>query len=120
VADPISIDAAELTEVRLSTDRTRLSLTLRDAAGRSVSLSLPTKCLNAMLTAVPQRLETGTLHALDSWSMDPAGHGEDMVLTLRTAEGLAISFAAKSWQVEGMATIATYGRGNIISPRLMH
>jgi hypothetical protein len=32
-----------------------------------------------------------------------------MILTLRTPEGMAISFTVKPWQVQGMATVATYG-----------
>jgi hypothetical protein len=115
-----SIDAAEVLSVRLSRDRTRLVLMLRDAAGQTVSLSLPTQCVNAMLTAVPQQMEAGALHALDTWSIEPIGNGQDVVLTLRTAEGQAISFSAKPWQVEGMATIATYGRGHPASGKVVH
>jgi hypothetical protein len=65
-----------------------------------------------MLNAMPQKVESGTIHPLDSWSMDRTGAGQDLLLTLRTPEGLAISFTAKRWQVEGMATIATYGSSN--------
>ena len=38
-----------------------------------------------------------------------AENGQDLLLTLRTADGLAISFTTKPWQVEGMATIAAHG-----------
>jgi hypothetical protein len=41
--------------------------------------------------------------------MDRIDNGQDLVLTLRTPEGQSVSFAMKPWQVEGMATIATYG-----------
>ncbi len=107
--DPEGIDAAELVSVRLSADRASLRLRLRDQTGRSVCLSLPANWLNTLLNALPRRVESGTVHALDSWEMDRVGNGQDLVLTLRTPEGLAVSFAAKSWQLEGVATIATYG-----------
>lgn len=120
MTDRIRIDAVELIDVRLSADHTRLLLTLRDAMGQSVSLSLPTRCLNSVLTALPRSVESGTLHALDTWSMEPVGNGQDLVLTLRTPDGMAISFATKPWQLEGMATIATYGRGSATSAKVMH
>jgi hypothetical protein len=120
LTERIKIQAVELIDVRLTPDRTHLELTLRDPTGRSISLILPTICLNTVLAAMPGRIEAGTLHALDTWSMVPAGNGQDMVLTLRTPDGLAISFAAKPWQVEGMATIATYGRGDPIAGKSIH
>jgi len=48
-----------------------------------------------------------------SVGLDPDGLRVEIlfhVLTLRTPQGLAISFTAKSFQLEAMATIATYGR----------
>ena len=78
-------------------------------SGQTVSFSFPACWLNTMLNAVPDRPRPDTVHPLDSWSMDRVGNGQDLVLTLRTPEGQAVSFAMKPWQVEGMATIATYG-----------
>lgn len=72
-------------------------------------MSFPACWLNAMLNAVPQSTGPDTVHPVDSWTMDRLGNGRDLVLTLRTPEGQAVSFAIKPWQVEGMATIATYG-----------
>jgi hypothetical protein len=120
LTDRVRIDATELLDVRLSADRTRLELRLRDLSGQSVSLSLPTECLNTVLTAVPQQVETGTVHSLDTWTMGPGKNGQDLVLTLRTPQGLAISFTAKPWQVEGMATIATYGRTRPATGKSIH
>jgi hypothetical protein len=63
-----------------------------------------------VLTALPQQVETGTLYAIDTWSMWPGANNQDLVLTLRTPQGLAVSFTTKSFQLEAMATVATYGR----------
>jgi hypothetical protein len=52
--------------------------------------------------------------------MSAADNGQDLLLTLRTPEGLAISFTLKLWQIEGMATIATYGGTNRVQPKTMH
>ena len=120
MTDRVKIDATELVDVRLSADRTRLLLRLRDQAGQSVRLSLPTACLNAMMTAMPQQVDTGTVHSLDTWTMGAGENGEDLVLTLRTPQGLAISFTAKPFQVEAMATIATYGRGHPTTTKSIH
>lgn len=103
------IEATELLGLRMSSDGTCLRLRIRDQHGQTVTLSLPVCWLNAMLNAVPRPAEADTVHLLDSWSMDRPGSGEDLVLTLRTPDGQAVSFAMKPWQVEGMATIATYG-----------
>ncbi len=103
------IEASELIGVRMSPDGKRLRLRVRDQTGQAVSFSLPTCWLNTLLNALPQSTSPSTVHPLDSWSMDRVGNGQQLVLTLRTPEGQAVSFAMKSWQVEGMATIATYG-----------
>jgi hypothetical protein len=104
------IEGTELIGVRLSSDGAQLRLRVRDQAGRMVTLSLPTCWLNAMLTALPRSSGADIVHPLDSWSMDRSGNGQDLILTLRTPEGDAVSFAVKPWHVEGMATIATYGQ----------
>ena len=114
------IDATELDGVRLSPDGTRLILLVRDAAGQKVSLSVPVTCLNTMLRAMPQPAPMGARHALDAWSMAPAENGRDMVLTLRTPEGLAVSFTIKPWQVQGMATVATFGVPQDVPPKSIH
>jgi hypothetical protein len=120
LTERVRIDATELMDVRLSADRTRLVLRLRDQTGQSISLSLPTACLNAVLTAMPQQIEIGTVHPLDTWTMGLAENGQDLVLTLRTPQGSTISFAAKPCQVEAMATIATYGRAHSPTARSVH
>jgi hypothetical protein len=109
------IDATELINVLLSSDGQHLRLRVRDQNGQTVSFSLPTCWLNAMLNALPRPATTETVHPVDSWSMDRVGNGQDLVLTLHTPQGQAVSFAMKPWQVEGMATIATYGNAD---PRL--
>ena len=87
------IDATELISVQLSTDRTCVRLRLRDRTGQTVSLSLPVSWMNTMLSTLPRQIESGIVHPLDSWSMDRTENSQDVILTLRTAEGLAISFA---------------------------
>ena len=115
------IDATELDGVRMSPDGSRLILLLRDATtGQKVSLSLPVSCLNAVLMAMPRTAAMGARHALDTWSMDPAENGRDMILTLRTPEGLAVSFTIKPWQVQSMATVATFGQSGETPPRTIH
>jgi hypothetical protein len=120
LTERVRIDATELLDVRLSADRTRLVLRLRDQAGQSVSLSLPTACLNTVLTAMPQQIEAGTVHSLDTWTMALGENGQDLVLTLRTPQGMAVSFTAKPFQVEAMATIAMYGQAHPISGKPVH
>lgn len=103
------IEATDLIGVRVSPDGKHLRLRLRDQDGQTVSFTFPTCWLNTMLNALPQSPDADTVHPLGSWSMDRIGNGQDLVLTLRTPEGQAVSFAVKPWHVEGMATIATYG-----------
>ena len=109
-----------MTEARLSADGTRVHLTLVDGAGDKVLLSFPVDCLNAVLSTVPRRCDPDMVHRLDSWSMSTSDNRQELLLTLRTPEGLAISFALKSWQVEGMATIATYGKPGTPHARTTH
>jgi hypothetical protein len=116
----VRIDADQLTEARMSADGKRVLLTLRDAEGQKILLSLPANCLNAVLSAAPRRAEPGAVHTLDTWNMGVAENGQDLLLTLRTPEGLAMSFTLKPWQVEGMATIATYGGAHRSQPKILH
>ena len=99
MTDRSRIDA-DLDGVRLSPDGSRLILLLRDGTGQKVSLSLPTSCLNSVLTAAPPPIEAGVVQSIDAWNMAPAENGQDMVLTLCTPEGRAISFRIKPWQAE--------------------
>jgi hypothetical protein len=112
---------AELDGVRLSPDGSRLILLLRDTAGQKVSLSLPLSCVNAVLTAAPQPAEpAGAAHSVASWNMTPAENREDMILTFCTPEGVVTSFTIKSWQAQGMATVATYGTTRETVSRSVH
>ncbi len=120
MAGRVKIDADQLTGIRLSADETRVTPALLDAEGQKISLSLPANCLNAMFSMMPRQADLGAVHKLDSWSMGVAENGQDLLLTLRTPEGLAISFTLKPWQVEGMATIATYGSSQRTQPKTMH
>jgi hypothetical protein len=120
LADRVKIEANELTEVRLSADGARAILTLLDDTGCKISLSLPVNCLNAVMSVAPRYAEPGAVHKLDSWNMGVTESGQDLLLTLHTPEGLAISFMLKPWQVEGMATIATYGSARKSQPKSMH
>ncbi len=116
----VKIDTDQLTEVKLSADGARVLLRLLDKSGQKISLSLPASCLNLVLSVVPRQIEPDAVHRLDSWHMGVAENGEDLLLTLRTPEGMAISFALKPWQVEGMATIATYGNANRPQSKILH
>jgi hypothetical protein len=116
----VKIDVIQVTEVRLSADGARVMLVMLDDAGQRISLSLPVTCLNAVLSVSPRHAEPGAVHKLDSWNMGVAENGQDLLLTLRTPEGLVISFTLKPWQVEGMATIATYGSSHRSQPKSLH
>ena len=116
----IRIEADQLTEVRLSADGARVLMTLLDDEGQKISLSLPAGCLNAVLSVVPRQPVPGAVHKLDTWNMAMAENGQDLLLTLRTPEGLSVSFTLKPWQVEGMATIATYGSFHRTQPKSLH
>jgi hypothetical protein len=120
VADKVRIDATQLAEIQLSDDATRVTMTLLDASGQKVLLSLPADCLNAVLSVVPRQAAPDVVHRLDNWSMGAAENGQDLLLTLRSPEGVAISFTLKPWQVEGMATIATYGSAQRSSAKTLH
>jgi hypothetical protein len=110
MTDRSRIDA-ELEGVRLSPDGARLILLLRDAAGHEVSLSLPRSSVTAVMAVAsqPREAEVGTIHAVETWNMSLAGNGQDMILTFCTSAGLVMSFTIKSWQAQGMASVATYG-----------
>lgn len=120
MADKISIDAIDLVAVRLSRDGWVVKADFIDREGRTVSLTLPTECLSALASAVPNRLDPEAVHVLDAWSMDHTGNGEDLLLTLRTPDARTVSFLTKPWQVKGMATIATWSEAHPGAIRAVH
>jgi hypothetical protein len=120
MTDSKEIEATELDSVRASADGRALRLRVRDQSGRTVCFTLPANWLNSLMNALPRSSGSGVVHPLDSWSMDRIPNGQDLVLTLRTPEGEAVSFAIKPWQVEGMATIATYGHSAGIAEQTVH
>jgi hypothetical protein len=69
---------------------------------------------------MPRDAGVDAVHALDTWTMDQAPNGQDLVLILRTSDGRAVSFKAKPWQVQGMVTIATYGMAHRPVSRTLH
>jgi hypothetical protein len=111
---------AELDGVRLSPDGSRLILLLHDAAGKKVALSLPRSCVNAVLTATPHPTDAVAPHSVETWNMSAAENGRDMILTLCTPDGAVMSFTFKSWQAQGMATVATYGTTRDSPSRSIH
>jgi hypothetical protein len=114
------INATELISVTVSPDGCCLRLRLRDQSGRISTLALPVNWLNTILNALPRRPPNTEIHPLDSWNMDRTPNGQDLVLTLRTPDGQAVSFAMKPWQIEGMATIATYGNASAAPRQTLH
>jgi hypothetical protein len=119
MTDQRNINATELDGVVVTADGGRLRLRVRDQNGQTVCLSLPVTWLNSMTNALPRQPSSAEVPPLDSWSIDRSPDGQGLVLTLRTPAGQAVSFAIKSWQIEGMATIATYGAPPAL-PQTLH
>ena len=119
MTDAPDVDAVELISVRVPSGARSLRLKIRDRNGQPMTVSLPSDWLAAMLAALPWSLGGDEAHELASWSIDRTT-GEDLLLTLRTAEGQAVSVAMKSWQIAGMATIATYGNAAPVPKQRMH
>ena len=119
MTDAADVDAVELISVRASQGARSLRLKIRDRNGKAMTMSLPADWLGAMLATQPWSFGGDAVHQLASWSIDRTA-GEDLVLTLRTAEGLAVSFAMKPWQISGMATIATYGNTAALRKEPLH
>jgi len=111
---------ADLDGVRVSPDGSRLILLLRDAAGQKVSLSLPRSCVSTVMTAAPRPADAGPVHSVETWSMSLAENGQDIILTLCTPDGMVMSFTIKSWQAQGMATVAIYGTTRDSANRSVH
>jgi len=104
------IEAAELNRIEIIDGGRRLCLSVRDAAGRPASMSLPIECLNAVVTAVPRSDRdlladaARSVHRLDSWTLRDEGAG--LVLTLHLPDGARIAFGVKPSQIAAIASFA--------------
>jgi len=105
---PPDIEATELLSVRVIHADGSIRLRIRDQNGQRLTIALSAHWLNAIVTALPWPPSVGEVRPLASWSMDRT-QADNLLLTLRTPEGQAVTFAMKPWQIAGMATVATYG-----------
>jgi hypothetical protein len=102
------IDAVELISVRMMHGAGRLRLRIRDQDGHPHTVAIPIQWLDSIVTASSAPPCGDEARPLASWSLDRT-NGDDLLLTLRTPDGHAVTFTMKPWQIAGMATIATYG-----------
>ena len=103
------VDAVELVSVRSSGDGEQLKIRVRDRDGRIQSVAMPANWLNDLVNAVPLPVTQPAAHALASWRME-AGADGTLLLTLQTPEGRSFLFSVKTWQAQGIASLATHGR----------
>lgn len=103
------IDAAEICRVEILDEGRTFRLHLTDRSGRPASVTLPTHCLNRVLSAIPRSagdlLSDGprTVHTVDSWSIS---RGEQkLLLTLHLPDGARMTFAVEAWQIAAMASL---------------
>ena len=108
----VRIEAAGLVRAEVADDGALVVLTLADAGGGTVTLSLPSSCLGEVIAALPRHLpETiaEPAHPVHSWRLEAGAGAAALTLTLRTPDGRAASFQVTPGQVAGIATLATYG-----------
>lgn len=111
MTEPPDIDAAELISVRLMPGEGRIRLHIRSQNGQPRTVTIPMQWLDAIVSASPAPPCGAEAHRLASWHLDRTAD-DDLLLTLRTSEGHAVTFTMKPWQLAGMATIATYGNAD--------
>ena len=104
----LSIDVAEIVRAEISEGGENVRLTLAEAGGGTVVLSLPLSCLGDIAASLPRPLAADTVDRVHSWRLEGAG-GSELKLTLQTPEGRAAAYRITPGQVAGMATLATYG-----------
>ncbi len=85
-------------------------LTLADANGGTVVLSLAASCLGDILAALPRQVPAAAVHQVHSWRLEAAGDGQELTLTLQTPAGRAAAFRVTAGQVAGMATLGDLRR----------
>jgi len=108
----LRVEATDLVRAEITDDGDRVLLTLADAGGGTVVLSLPASCLGDIMAAVPRHLPqaaAGTVHRVHSWCLEASAGAPDLTLTLQTPEGRAAAFHLTHGQVAAMATLANYG-----------
>lgn len=106
---PDDLDAAEILDVRLDIGRDRLRLRMRLDNARTCVVSVPCRALDAVVSALPCPPCGCEAQGVASWEISHSST-EDILLTLRTPQGQAFVFAFKPWQMNGIATLARYGR----------
>jgi len=108
MTEPADIDAVELISVRLMPGERRIRLHIRNQNSEPRTVTIPMQWLDAIVNASPAPPCEAEARRLASWHLERT-NGDDLLLTLRTPEGQAVTFTLKPWQLAGMATIATYG-----------
>ena len=102
------IEVAALTTFDVDPQGKHVRMHMRDRSGSSISLVVPTECLNQLLMSVPRMIKTALrnrggddslclAHPLESYRIDlaepDAGGAQQVILTLDTGGGFSVSFS---------------------------
>lgn len=106
-----SITAETLQSFHVAADGTRFQMNVADAAGRPMSMNLPTDCLRQMLMTLPSLVSQALRRQYDNdslrlvypvggWRIESADMAQQrFILTLATPDGFEVSFAFEPRQL---------------------
>ena len=112
------IHAAALTTFDVDPDGRHVRINVRDTTGQLATLVLPAASANQLLMTLPLMVQTALrrtygdeslrlVHSLDAFKLEAgelsAERGQQFILTLRTEDGFAVSFAASEDTLSGVA-----------------
>jgi hypothetical protein len=108
------IRATQLTTFDVAPDGETFSLHLVDEAARPATLVLPSDCLNSLIMTLPDMLRRSLhlryrddsirmVYPVGSWDVEGAPVPGAVIVTLRTPDGFAVSFALPALELLRMS-----------------
>ncbi|MBP7002765.1 hypothetical protein [Amaricoccus sp.] len=112
------IEAAALSTCRVVDGGERIALRFVDAAGKPNEVLLSTEDASAVAMTLPRLLRAALgsrfgddtlryVFPLDSWRIEAAGDGRNLILTLATNGGFEVSFATEPAGVASLGSALT-------------
>jgi hypothetical protein len=96
-------DVGEMTSFECAEDGSSVRLSMKDEAGRPLSLRMPLECLNQLMMTLPGLVRQALqrrhrdpslriVYPVAQFRVELAGDSETRILTLETPDGFSVSF----------------------------
>jgi hypothetical protein len=108
------INGITLTTFEVAPDGSMVSINVTDASSKPGTLVLPSECLQAMIMSLPEMMQQALqrryrdpslrlVYPMADWRLEASTKPGEVILSLSTRDGFAVSFVLAAEQLERIA-----------------